>query len=46
MQLAKRRIREYKQQFITIPLFIEKEGDYARVRDDQVAYTAENVQDD
>lgn len=45
VQLAERRIKEYKQQ-PTIPLFVEKEGDFAVVRDDQVAYTAENVQDD
>ena len=45
VQLAERRIREYKQQ-PTIPLFAEKEGDFAVVRDDQVAYTAENILDD
>ncbi len=45
VRLAEKRIREYKQQ-PTIPLFVEKEGDFAVVRDDQVAYTAETVQDD
>ena len=45
MQLAERRIGEYKQQ-LTIPLFIEKERDLAVVRDDQVAYTAEKGLDD
>lgn len=45
VHLAERRIREYKQQ-PTIPLFVEKESDFAVVRDDQVAYTAENVQDE
>ncbi len=42
IHLAAKRIREYKQQS-TIPLFVEKESDLAVVRDDQVAYTSENV---
>ncbi len=45
VHLAERRIREYKQQS-TIPLFVEKEGDFAVLRDDQVAYTAETIVDD
>ena len=45
VRLADRRIRECKQHS-TIPLFAEKEGDFAVVRDDQVAYTAENILDD
>jgi len=45
VRLAEKRIREYKQQ-PTIPLFVEKEGHFAVVRDDQVAYSAENIQDD
>lgn len=44
VQLAERRIREYKQQ-PTIPLFAEKGGDLAVVRDSQVAYTAEESLD-
>jgi modification methylase len=44
VQLAERRIREYKQQ-PTIPLLVEKEGDLAVVRDSQVAYTAEESLD-
>jgi len=42
VRLAERRIREYKQQ-LTIPLFVKKEGDYAIMRNDQEAYTSENV---
>ncbi len=40
VQLAERRIGEYKQQ-LTIPLFVKKEGNYAIVRDNQVAYIPE-----
>ncbi len=42
VRLAERRIREYRQK-LAIPLFVEKEGDLAVLRDDQVAYTAENI---
>jgi len=42
VQLAERRIREYKQQFI-FPLFAEKESDFAVLRDNQVTYTPENT---
>ncbi len=45
VRLSERRIRENKEQ-PTIPLFVEKETDFAVVRDDEVAYTAENIQDD
>ncbi len=44
VHLAERRIREYKQQ-PTIPLFVEKESDFAVVRDSQVAYTVEESLD-
>jgi len=42
VQLAERRIREYKQQ-LTIPLVYKKESDFAVLRDDQEAYTSENT---
>jgi len=45
VQLAERRIREYKQQ-LAIPLVYKKEGDYAIVRSDQETYISENVSDD
>ncbi len=44
VHLAERRIREYKQQPI-IPLF-EKEGDFAVLRDNQVAYSTEESLDE
>jgi len=40
--LAEKRIKEYKQQF-TIPMFVEKEGNFAVLRDDRLAYTSENT---
>ena len=42
VRLAERRIGEYKQQF-TIPSFVEKEGDFVVLREDQEAYTTENI---
>ncbi|MFH1382588.1 MAG: site-specific DNA-methyltransferase [Chloroflexota bacterium] len=45
VQLAEKRIREYKQQ-LTIPLFVEKEADFVVLKDDQVAYTPEKSSDD
>jgi len=43
--LAEKRIKEYKQQF-TIPMFVEKEGNFAVLRDDRLAYTSENMVDE
>lgn len=40
VQLAERRIREYKQP-LTIPLFAEKEAGFVVLKDDQVAYIPE-----
>ena len=45
VQLAEKRIREYKQQ-LTIPLFAEKDSDYAIVRNKQETYISENVSND
>ena len=45
VRLAERRIREYKQQS-TIPSFVEREGEFAILRDDQVAYTSEKSLDE
>ena len=45
VRLAERRIREYKQQ-PTIPLFVEKEGNFAVRRDDQAAYSSETTLND
>jgi len=45
VRLAERRIREYKQQ-LTIPLFVEKAESFTKVRDNQAAYSTENVKDD
>jgi len=45
VQLSERRIKEYKQQ-LAIPLFAEKEGEFAVVRDNQVAYASESALDE
>jgi len=45
VQLAERRIREYKQQ-LTIPLLVEKESEFVLIRDDKMAYTPETVKND
>ena len=45
VRLAERRIREYKQQ-LTIPLVYKQKGDYAIVKNNQEAYTPENISDD
>jgi len=42
VRLAERRIREYKQQ-PAIPLFVEKAESFTKVRDNQAAYSTENV---
>ncbi len=45
VELAEKRIREYKQQF-TIPLFVEKSEGFALTRDNQAVYSAENIKND
>jgi len=45
VRLAERRIREYRQQ-LAIASFVEREGEFAILRDDQVAYTSETGLDD
>lgn len=45
VELAEKRIREYRQQ-LTIPLFEGKAEIFTAVRDNQAAYSAENVKND
>jgi len=45
VQLAKRRIREYKQQ-LAIPLFVEKADGLPILRDSKVAYASGNSLDE
>ncbi len=44
VELAEKRIREYRQQ-LTIPLFEEKTESFNVVRDNQAAYSPENIKD-